>query len=77
MFGSYYIATLFGLVFFGHQVGAFLGAWMGGVVFDRTLSYEPMWWLCALLSAFAALINLPVDERPIAMLRTPAPAVPA
>jgi MFS family permease len=74
MFGSYYIATLLGLVFFGHQVGAFFGAWMGGVVFDRTLSYELMWWLCVFLSALAALINLPVDERPVATYRKPASA---
>lgn len=77
IFGSYYISTLIGVVFLGHQVGAFLGAWMGGVVFDRTLSYEPMWWLCVLLSAFAALINLPVDERPVAVRPAPAPAAPA
>jgi predicted MFS family arabinose efflux permease len=75
IFGSYYLATLLGVVFLGHQVGAFLGAWMGGVVFDRTLSYEPMWWLCVLLSALAALIVLPVDGRPIAAERKPALAL--
>lgn len=69
IFGSRYLATLLGVVFLGHQIGAFFGAWMGGVVFDRTLSYEPMWWLCILLSALAALIIVPVDGRPVTVPR--------
>jgi predicted MFS family arabinose efflux permease len=69
IFGSRYLSTLLGVVFLGHQIGAFLGAWMGGVVFDRTLSYEPMWWLCILLSALAALIVVPVDGRPVTVIR--------
>src|SRR5205085_3641672 len=69
IFGPKYLATLLGVVFLGHQVGAFVGAWMGGAIFDRMLSYEPIWWLCILLSAVAALIIAPVDERPMSMKR--------
>jgi MFS family permease len=70
VFGSYYIATLLGIVFLGHQVGAFAGAWLGGTIFDRTGSYDLMWWICAGLSGVAALANLPVDERPLVQART-------
>lgn len=64
IFGPYYTGTLLGAVFFGHQVGAFVGAWLGGAIFDRTGSYTMMWWICVIFSAIATLGNIPVDERP-------------
>ena len=45
MFGTRYMATLFGFVFFSHQVGAFLGVWLGGILYERTGSYDVVWWL--------------------------------
>ena len=65
-FGPRYMATLFGVVFFSHQVGAFLGVWMGGYVFDRAGSYDLVWWVGIGLGLFAALVHLPIDERPAA-----------
>ena len=66
-FGTRWLATIFGLVFFGHQIGGFLGAWLGGVSFDLTGSYDAMWWFSIALGAFAAIINLPVrDQTPAA-----------
>jgi len=63
MFGTRFLATLYGIVFFSHQVGAFLGVWLGGLVQTRTGTYEPVWWMCVGLGIFAALIHLPIRER--------------
>ena len=63
VFGPRYIGTLFGIVFFSHQIGAFVGVWLGGRVYDATGSYLPVWWAAAALGAFAALVNLPIDDR--------------
>ena len=63
IFGARYLATLFGIVFLSHQVGAFLGAWLGGYVFDITGSYVQMWLVTAGLAVFSALVHLPVAER--------------
>ncbi|MBL8329849.1 MAG: MFS transporter [Rubrivivax sp.] len=65
IFGVAYMSMLGGFVFFSHQVGSFLGAWMGGKLFDIYGSYNPMWWIAIALGVFAALINLPVRETPI------------
>jgi len=65
IFGAKYLSMLSGFVFLSHQVGAFLGAWLGGRLYDVTGSYELMWWLSVALGIFAALINLPVREAPI------------
>ena len=65
IFGTRYLATLFGIVFFSHQVGAFLGIWLGGVVFDTTGSYGPIWWAAVLLGVLAMLCHWPIDERPV------------
>ena len=65
MFGTRWLATLYGFAFFSHQVGGFLGAWLGGVVFDRTGSYGPVWWLAILFGVLSALINLPIVEKPL------------
>jgi len=65
-FGTRWLATIFGLVFLGHQVGGFTGAWVAGLIFDRTGSYDGMWSLAIAASAFAALIHLPVrDPAPV------------
>jgi len=64
LFGTRYMATLFGLVFLGHQVGSFLGVWLGGHLYARTGSYDVTWWLSVLLSLGAALIHLPIREEP-------------
>jgi predicted MFS family arabinose efflux permease len=63
-FGTRWLATIFGLIFFGHQIGGFAGAWLGGLVFDRTGSYDLMWVIGILAAAFAALVNLPVRDGP-------------
>ena len=73
MFGPRYMATLFGIVFLSHQVGAFLGVWLGGWFFDSTGSYGPVWWMGVALACFAALVHLPILEQPVARPR-PQPA---
>jgi predicted MFS family arabinose efflux permease len=62
MFGVTYLGTLIGIVFLMHQVGSFLGAWLGGVTFDLTGSYEGVWWAVVVLGVLAALIHLAIDE---------------
>jgi predicted MFS family arabinose efflux permease len=62
--GVRYVATLFGVVMFSHQIGAFLGAWLGGYVFERTGSYDGLWTLDIMLAVGAALIHLPIKEAP-------------
>lgn len=69
VFGVRYMATLFGIVFLSHQVGSFIGVWAGGVIYDATGSYDGMWWAGIALGLFAALVHLPIDERPLARLR--------
>jgi MFS family permease len=65
MFGTRWMATLFGFAFFSHQVGGFLGVWLGGVLFERTGSYEVIWWLSIGLGVISAVINLPIIEKPV------------
>ncbi len=65
-FGTRWLATIFGLVFLGHQLGGFTGAYLGGVVLDMTGSYDLMWWIGVGASAFAALVHLPVKDPPAA-----------
>ena len=70
IFGVRYLAMLTGFTFFSHQVGSFLGAWLGGALFDTTGSYDVVWYLSMALGIVAGLLNLPIDERAI---RRPAP----
>jgi MFS family permease len=63
IYGTRYLATLFGIVFLAHQLGAFFGAWLGGYAFDTTGSYTSVWVIDLLLAALAGLLNLPVIER--------------
>jgi MFS family permease len=65
IFGVQYMSMLGGFVFFSHQIGSFLGVWLGGKLYDATGSYTVVWWLAAALGVFAALINLPVRETPV------------
>jgi predicted MFS family arabinose efflux permease len=62
--GVRYVATLFGFVMFSHQIGAFLGAWLGGYVFERTGSYDWLWTIDIMLAVGAALIHMPIKEAP-------------
>jgi len=66
MFGTRWLATLFGFAFFSHQVGGFLGVLLGGMVFEKFGSYTPIWWLSVLFGVLSALINLPIVEKPVA-----------
>jgi predicted MFS family arabinose efflux permease len=68
-FGAGNMATLFGLVMLAHQIGGFLGAWLGGKVFDATGAYDWMWYLDIVLAAGAALIHLPIREAAPALAR--------
>ena len=68
VFGIRYMATLFGIVFLSHQIGSFIGVWLGGVLYDATGSYDGMWWAGVVLGAVAALIHLPINEKPLARL---------
>jgi predicted MFS family arabinose efflux permease len=65
MFGTRWLAMLFGFAFFSHQVGGFLGVWLGGVAFEHTGSYNAVWWLSVLFGVLSALINLPIVEKPV------------
>lgn len=65
VFGVRYIATLFGFVFFGHQVGSFLGVWLGGYVFDATRSYDLIWYTAIALGVMAAALHWPINDRQI------------
>jgi MFS family permease len=70
LFGTRYLATLIGLTLLTHQLGAFYGAWLGGIVVAHTGDYTWMWYTDAALAAFAAVINLPIREAPV--VRVPA-----
>ena len=65
MFGTRWLATLYGFAFFSHQVGGFLGVLLGGIVFEKFGSYAPVWWLSVLFGLLSALINLPIVEAPV------------
>jgi predicted MFS family arabinose efflux permease len=66
IFGVAHLSMLGGFVFFSHQIGSFMGVWLGGVLYDQTGSYDIVWYISIALGVFAALINLPVRESPIA-----------
>ncbi len=66
MFGVRHLGMLFGVAFFSHQVGSFLGVWLGGVLFERTGSYDLVWWFSIALGILSALVHLPIAERPAA-----------
>lgn len=68
MFGTRYMAMLYGIVFFGHQVGSFIGVWLGGWLYDRSGSYDMVWWLGVALGVMAAGVHWLMSERPVERL---------
>lgn len=74
MFGTRYMAMLYGFVFFSHQVGGFLGVWLGGLLYERFGSYDVVWWLSVALGLASAVINLPIREQPVVRSVAVAPA---
>ncbi|WP_377287945.1 MFS transporter [Rhizobium sp. SG2393] len=66
MFGTGHLGLLGGIVFLSHQIGSFLGVWMGGYLYDHFGSYDPVWWVGVALGVFAAIVHWPIQERPIA-----------
>ena len=71
MFGLKHVSMLLGIVFLSHQLGSFLGAWIGGYMFELSGSYDMVWWISVGLGVAAAALHWPIDERPI---ERPAPA---
>jgi len=74
IFGIAHLSMLSGFVFFSHQIGSFMGVWLGGLLYDRTGSYDIVWYLAIALGVFAALVNLPVREAPIRRAAVAQPA---
>ena len=70
VFGTKYLAMLYGLVFFSHQIGSFFGAYLGGYFYDQYGSYDYAWYLSIVLSFFATVVHLPIDEKPLPRLAT-------
>jgi len=77
IFGVQYLSMLGGFVFLSHQVGSFLGVWMGGLLYDATGGYDLVWWIAVALGVFAALANVPVRDAPIARLAPRVSSTPA
>jgi MFS family permease len=70
MFGTRWLAMLAGFAFFSHQVGGFLGVWIGGYAYEHTGSYDVVWWLSILFGVLSAVVNLPIVEKPAARVAT-------
>ncbi len=68
IFGTKYMAMLYGFVFLNHQLGAFIGIWLGGRLYDQTGSYDAIWWIAIALGFVAALVHWPIDERAVPRL---------
>lgn len=69
MFGTRYMGMLGGLVFFSHQIGSFLGVWLGGYLYDVYGTYDPVWWIGVVLGIFAAIVHWPIEEKSVARLQ--------
>ncbi len=69
MFGTKYMAMLYGFAFFSHQLGGFLGVWLGGLMYESSGSYIGVWWLSVALGVASAIINLPIIEKPVQRAR--------
>ena len=65
MFGTAHLGLLGGMVFFSHQIGSFLGVWLGGYLYDLFGTYDPVWWMGVLLGLFAAVVHWPIQEKPV------------
>ena len=68
MFGTRYMALLYGIVFLGHQIGSFIGVWLGGWLYDRSGRYDGVWWLGVALGLMAAVVHWPIKEKPVSRL---------
>ncbi|MCH9806358.1 MAG: MFS transporter [Alphaproteobacteria bacterium] len=68
-FGARWMTMLYGVVFFSHQLGSFLGVWLGGAIYDHFQSYDMMWWISVGLGVLAALVHWPIDERAVVRTR--------
>jgi MFS family permease len=75
IFGSRYLSSLYGIVFFSHQIGAFLGVWLGGRIFDASGSYTPVWIGAIALGIVASIVHLPITDRPLEREPLPEPVV--
>ena len=62
IYGLRYMGTLYGIVFFSHQLGSFFGVWLGGRMYDAYGSYTAVWWIGVAIGAFSAIVHLPVNE---------------
>jgi MFS family permease len=67
IYGMQYMGTLYGIVFLSHQIGSFVGVWLGGVFYDQFGSYDLVWWVGIGVGAFSAIIHLPVKEMPLSL----------
>ncbi len=67
IYGLRYMGTLYGIVFLSHQMGGFMGVWLGGALYDRYGGYDAVWWVGIAVGAFSALVHLPVRERPLGL----------
>ena len=65
VYGLRYMATLYGIIFFSHQLGGFLGVWLGGYLYDVTGNYDMVWWIGVGVALFSAIIHLPINETPL------------
>lgn len=65
IFGVRYLSTLYGIVFFSHQLGSFLGVWLAGRLYDSTGTYDIVWWMAIALALAATLLHLPIADRSI------------
>ena len=74
IFGVAHLSMLSGFVFLSHQVGSFLGVWLGGFLYDRTGSYDIVWYIAIALGVLAGLVNLPIRETAIVRAPVPRPA---
>jgi predicted MFS family arabinose efflux permease len=70
IFGTRWLTMLAGVAFFSHQVGGFLGVWLGGLLYEQTGSYDVVWWGAVALGVISALVNLPIVEKPVARMAT-------
>ncbi|MEL6678673.1 MAG: MFS transporter [Pseudomonadota bacterium] len=66
IYGLRYMGTLYGIVFFSHQLGSFVGVWLGGALYDIYGNYEAVWWVGVAIGAFSAIVHLPIREEPMA-----------
>ncbi|MDX5594333.1 MFS transporter [Pseudovibrio sp. SPO723] len=74
IYGLKYMGTLYGLIFFSHQLGSFIGVWLGGTLYDMYGTYTAVWWIGVGVGALSAIVHLPIDEEPLAKRRGAVPA---